>query len=55
LRKVQALKEHGQILEAVSERDADKAERLVKEHLENAIKTLTIEFPQTKEEPSNNL
>ncbi|MBO8154041.1 GntR family transcriptional regulator [Thermovirga sp.] len=43
-RKVQALKEHGQILEAISERNPDKAERLVKEHLENAIKALTIEF-----------
>ncbi|HAA47290.1 MAG TPA: hypothetical protein DCE03_02205, partial [Synergistaceae bacterium] len=43
-RKAQALKEHGQILEAVIEKDADRAEKLVKMHLGKAIEALMKEI-----------
>jgi len=45
-RKAQALKEHGQILEAVIEGDADKAEKLVKMHLGKAIEALMKEIDE---------
>jgi DNA-binding GntR family transcriptional regulator len=43
-RKAQALKEHGQILQAVIDRDEDRAEHLVKMHLANAIEALVKEM-----------